>query len=195
MALGANLSTLLESIAPSYRSWSVLAGYFDGDGTVEFNIHLFTIEIRLAFDENWKPHLEGIRRFLETKSITCGRVRKKESYNTWHLVISEISSVKRMTRELLKYTVKKKAELSAVLRYLNDETTAEDFVDEMNAFVRMGERTGKIKGPAPPYTHETGKQLGHRCQSTRMTGQATIVSEEDKNRLPTNGRDGPLVQR
>lgn len=153
--------------SPSYRNWSALAGYFDGDGTVEFNIHLFTVEIRLAFDENWRVHLEGIRIFLEKRFITCGKVRKKESYNTWHLVISRISSVKRLTRELLKNTVKKKAELFAVLQYLNNKTTAEDFVDEMNAFVRKGERTGKIKGTAPPYTHETGRDLAHRCPRRR----------------------------
>lgn len=46
---------------PVYRSWSTLAGYFDGDGTVEFAIHPFTLQVRLAFDENWKPQLEGVR--------------------------------------------------------------------------------------------------------------------------------------
>jgi hypothetical protein len=148
---------------------------------VEFNFNLFTIEIRLAFDENWKPHLEGIRKFLEARSITCGTVRKKESFNTWHLVISNISSVKRMAKELIKYTVKKKAELSAVLRYLNDEITAEDFVNETNSFVRMGERTGKIRTDGPPYTRETGKELSHWCRSARISSKAPFWSEEGEN--------------
>jgi len=117
-------------------------GYFDGDGTVEFNIHKFMVEIRLAFDENWKPHLEGIRRFLEGKSIICGNVRKKESFKTWHLVISRISSVRRLARELVRHAVKKRAELIAVLRYLDDEITVETFVNEMNGVVRKGEGTG-----------------------------------------------------
>ena len=121
-----------------------MAGY-DGDGTVEFNIHKFTIEVRLAFDENWKPHLEGIRKFLQERSIICGTVRKKESYNTWHLVISRISSVKRMARELVKRSIKKKAELLIVLQYLDGEISGETFVDEMNYFVRIGERTGRSK--------------------------------------------------
>jgi len=35
-----------------YRSWSVVSGYFDGDGTVEFSVKKYRIEIRLAFDDN-----------------------------------------------------------------------------------------------------------------------------------------------
>jgi len=102
--------------APTYRTWGAIAGYFDGDGTVELNRHLFTVEIRLAFDENWKLHLVGIRNFIEAESIICGRVRKKESFNTWHLVVSWISCVKRLARKLLRHTVKKRAELLSALR-------------------------------------------------------------------------------
>ena len=178
MAIEAWRAVLAEVSAPSYSSWAGLAGYFDGDGTVEFNIHRFTIEIRLAFDENWKPHLEGIRKFLQERSIICGTVRKKESYNTWHLVISRISSVKRMARELVKHSIKKKAELLIVLQYLDGKISGETFVDEMNYFVRIGERTGKIKGPAPPFTHDTGKELARRCSGRKWK---TSASEEDKN--------------
>jgi intein/homing endonuclease len=131
MTIGPWRSVPAEASSPSYRGWAGLAGYFDGDGTVEFNIHKFTIEIRLAFDENWKPHLEGIRKFLESRSIICGNVRKKESYNTWHLVVSRISSVRKMSRELVKHTVKKKAELLAVLQYLDDGMTGEAFVKDV----------------------------------------------------------------
>ncbi len=183
----------VQGTSSSYRGWAALAGYFDGDGTVEFNIHKFIVEIRLAFDENWKPHLEGIRRFLEERSIICGNVRKKESFNTWHLVISRISSVKKLARGLVKHTVKKRPELLAVLQYLDDGITAEAFVEKMNAFVRQGERTGKIKGPAAPFTHETGRELAHRCPRPRK--RKSSASEEDKNQLQTGAHDGPVVQR
>jgi len=37
-----------------------LAGFFDGEGTVEFGVGKCTLHIRLAFDENWDAHLLGI---------------------------------------------------------------------------------------------------------------------------------------
>jgi hypothetical protein len=151
----------------TYKTWGELAGYFDGDGTIELNVHLFTIETRLAFDENWRPHLEGIRNFLFERSIICGAVRKKESFNTWHLVIAHSDSVIRMAEELVKYTVKKRGELQAALHYLKSETTAEEFVREFNEFVRMGERTGKIRPQAPPYTRSIGKELALRVHLGR----------------------------
>ena len=75
------------------------------------NVHVFTVEIRIAFDENWKPHLEMIRNFLIQRGIMCGAVRKKESFNTWHLVISQSPSVIRMAEEMVDYAVKKRGEL------------------------------------------------------------------------------------
>lgn len=178
-----------QGSSPSYRGWAALAGYFDGDGTVEFNIHTFTVEIRLAFDENWKPHLEGIRRFLEGKSIICGKVRKKESFNTWHLVISRISSVRRMARELVKHTVKKRAELIAVLRYLDDEITAEAFVNEMNGFVRKGERTGKIKDPLH-LTLTKPARNSHADARTHVSG-----SPRHRKKIRTNCKQVPTMGR
>lgn len=161
----------------TYKSWRELAGYFDGDGTVEVNVHLFTIEIRLAFDENWRPHLEGIRNFLSERGIICGAVRKKDGFNTWHLVISQSPSVIRMAEELVRFTVKKRGELFAVLHYLKDETTAEEFVEEINEFVRKGERTGKIRPDAAPYSRSLGKELAHKLQSPGNGRRRTNLEE------------------
>ena len=94
-----------------YRSWSALAGYFDGDGTVEFIVRPYGIEIRLAFDENWRPQLGGLGRFLLARSVIPGRVRRKQQSRTWHLVVSRRRSVVRMARAMIPYVVKKRAEL------------------------------------------------------------------------------------
>src|SRR5450759_3146187 len=102
---------------PIYRSWSTLAGYFDGDGTVEFSIHRFTLKVRLAFDENWKLHLEWLKQFIELRGIRCGAVRKKDGYNTWHIVVSDIEGVMLMDKKMLPYAAKKRIELKTVLDY------------------------------------------------------------------------------
>ena len=70
-------AALSQGTGPVYKSWSALAGYFDGDGTVEFSIHAFTIKMRLAFDENWKPHLEGLKQFLELRGISAELLGEK----------------------------------------------------------------------------------------------------------------------
>ena len=70
------------------------------------------------------------------------------------------------------------SELLIVLQYLDGNISGETFVDEMNYFVRIGERTGKIKGPAPPFTHDTGKELAYRFNGRKWKSSA---SEEDKN--------------
>ena len=129
-----------------YASWGTLAGYFDGGGTVEFSIHPYILKIRLAFDENWKPHLDGLRSFLEARGIRCGLVRRKDGYNTWHVVVSNIAGVMEMAKKMRPYTVKKTSELNAVIDYYHDRITGDEFVQTMNGLVVAGERTGKDRG-------------------------------------------------
>jgi hypothetical protein len=151
-----------EPDVESYRSWSELAGYFDGDGTVEFSIDSFTIHIRLAFDENWEAHLIGIANFLRVRGIVAGRVRRKESYNSWHIVISNAVGTKRMAKAMMPHTVKKRRELQAVLDYFEDELTGDEFVQVMNAEVVSGQRTGKLRKQGPHFTHVGGVQESRR---------------------------------
>jgi hypothetical protein len=143
----------------TYGNWVGLGGYFDGDGTIEVNVRTFTVDIRLAFDENWKPHLDGIRAFLEAHGVTCGAVRKKDGFNTWHLVIAQRASALLLAKKLLRHTVKKRGELIAAIAYMENEITAEELVRRFNNFVRIGERTGKLRRAAPPFTLSEGKEI------------------------------------
>jgi Zn-dependent M32 family carboxypeptidase len=120
-------------------------GYFDGDGTVEFSIHPFTIKVRLAFDENWRPHLEGLRQFLELRGIRCGVVRRKDGYNTWHVVVSNIEGVMVMAKRMLPYAAKKRVELKSILDYYEDRITGDQFVDTMNRLVLAGRKNWQVQ--------------------------------------------------
>ena len=141
--------------------WHYLAGYFDGDGTVEVSVKVFTLHIRLAFDENWRPHLEAVKHFLETRGIKVGLVRKKESFNTWHVVVSNSAGVVEMARSLIQHSTKKREELDAVMGYFSNEITGDEFVDVMNSSVMKGQRTGKIREGGPPFTHAEGRELAY----------------------------------
>jgi len=159
---------------PVYRGWSSLAGYFDGDGTVEFSIHPFTLKVRLAFDENWKPHLDGLRQFLGLRGITCGMVRRKDGYNTWHVVVSNIEGIKLMAKKMLPYAAKKKIELKTVLDYYGDRITGDQFVDMMNRLVLAGERTGKHRGRGPNFTYSNGVLESRRLGEERRVAKRTV---------------------
>jgi hypothetical protein len=162
-------------VRPPCGAWSTLAGYFEGDGTVEFSVLDPQIHIRLAFDDNWKPFLEGIRLFLLSNGVYPGTVRRKEQSKTYHVVVARIDSVILMAKRMLPYSVKKKQELEIVIEYLEGRLSGRDFVDVMNEEVRRGQRTGKLRPRAAPYR--------------RMKRRTYILEQEPDNRLfhPADG--------
>jgi hypothetical protein len=134
---------------------------------VEVSVRVFTLHIRLAFDENWRPHLGAVKHFLETRGVRVGLVRKKESFNTWHVVVSNKEGVLNMARNLVQHCTKKREELEAVVGYYSDVITGDEFINAMNSFVLRGERTGKIREGGPPFTLTEGRELA--CLAGRIT--------------------------
>jgi len=162
-------------VGPVYKGWSGVAGYFDGDGTVEFSIHEFVLKIRLAFDENWRPHLEALKVFLESRGIVCGSVRRKDGYNTWHVVVSNIEGVVKMAKSMMPYSTKKRIELQAVAEYYCDRITGDQFVQVMNGLVSLGERTGKNRGTGPPFCYSNGVLESRRIGEQRRASKRVII--------------------
>jgi intein/homing endonuclease len=199
--MGAGLATDKPSGVDGYvyRNWACLAGYFDGDGTVEFRVLERRVEVRLAFDDNWKPFLEGVRAFLLSKDVVAGLVRRKVQSKTWHIVISGGESVKLMCRRMLPYSTKKQMELSGVLSYLNSQISGAQFVELMNDQVRKGQRTRKIRPGGPPYTKGDAARIGRAIGVKHMletrwgdqAGSPLSSLVEDKKRLNSS----PLVGR
>jgi hypothetical protein len=143
---------------------------------VEFSVKVFRIEIRLAFDENWKPLLDGLRQFLAHRSIGSGKVRSKGKSRTWHLVVSRRRSVLRMAKAMLPHVVKKRKELIAVISYMEGNNTGRDFVDAMNRAVKLGERVGKIREGGPDFTHASGVRTSRFVgESRRRSVRTTLV--------------------
>jgi hypothetical protein len=156
---------------------------------VEVSVRVFTLHIRLAFDENWRPHLEAVRRFLETRGVRVGLVRKKESFNTWHVVVSNTAGVVDMARNLVRHCTKKREELEAVMDYYSNVITGDEFVASMNSFVMKGERTGKIREGGPPFTHAEGRELAY------LAGRITKArrSRESSESRPAQPREDVAI--
>ena len=79
---------------------------------------------------------------------------------TWHLVISGRESEKVMCRSMLPYAVKKRAELQAVLAYLNNQIPGLQFIEIVKGQVRTGQRTGKLRPQGPPFTSRIAAKIG-----------------------------------
>ena len=121
--------------------------------------------------------MEGVKQFLEARKIKAGLVRKKESYNTWHVVVSNKQGVVEMARKLTRYCTKKRPELEAVIDYYSNRITGDEFVGMMNSFVASGERTGKIREGGPPFTLLEGRELALIAAGFRRVAESDFEVE------------------
>lgn len=105
-------------------------------------------------------------------------VRRKDGYNTWHVVVSNIVGVVVMAKKMLPYAAKKQVELKAVLDYYDDRITGDQFVEVMNKLVLAGERTGKNRGRGPDFTYSHGvlesRTRGERKRVAKRTLQVPV---------------------
>jgi hypothetical protein len=49
--------------------WRETSGYFDADGTVHYDLKKWVLFPRLAFCDNFRPHIEMVRGFLVSKDV------------------------------------------------------------------------------------------------------------------------------
>jgi len=147
-----------------YQNWSVVAGYFDGDGSVEEVVGQFVVMIRLGFKDNWDRQLFAVRSFLDTSGIRSGKLTKnfhKGSISAWQLRVTSLLGVVETSKQMLPYAYKKRTELKAVIDYLEDRITGDELVEIVNNEVRIGNKTGKTKKSNLPFSKSEGDILRH----------------------------------
>lgn len=147
-----------------YNSWRQVAGYFDGDGAVYVSIKKYVLKIRLCFYDAWKPQLEGIKAFLETRGIRTRQlaVQRKKLGDVWYLTISDAINIRVIARKILPFLCKKRGDLLIALGYLDGKLTAEEAIAELNESVNDKRRSGYIRKATIPYTRSEGTILGRR---------------------------------
>ena len=165
-----------------YRSWAALGGYFDGDGTVEELVGDFVVGVRLGFSDNWPEQLLAVRRFLVSQGIRLGnltRSRRKGIEHAWKLMVCNKDAVLTMATKMLPHVVKKKAELEAVVLYLNDRITGDEFVSRVNHEVAIGDKLGKYKHSTLPCTRAEGNRA-RRVFSPSRAREVNLVKIPDQ---------------
>jgi len=175
--------TSSELETPPYHSWRQVAGYFDGDGNVGLEVVKRALRFKLRYVDTWKPQIVSIAIFLERHDLRFSKIGRDEKTGNWQpayrLDITEVKSVLTAARAMLRYTVKKRAELQIVIDYLEGRITGNTAIASFNAEVRSGRRRGKIRAEAVPYTRQDGLRLSklENARKARAT-YAVHVSPE-----------------
>jgi hypothetical protein len=115
--------------------------------------------VKLGFKDNWDKQLLAVRSFLESNDIAAGELTKNyhgRAVSAWQLRITNLAGVIEMSKRMLPYVYKKRAELKAVPDYLEVRTTGDELVAIVNNEVNIGNKTGKVKTSNLPSTKSLG---------------------------------------
>ncbi len=145
----------------SYRSWRETAGYSDGDGGLLLTPEMYTLSLGFDWADSYGPQLDGVRRFLVSEGLKPERVYALGGEKpVWHLRLSNRCDLLTALIEMVPFLIKKKRQAESVIRYLRDEITGEQLVEDFNRAILDGTRLGYMRSLKMPYTHSQGVEKG-----------------------------------
>ncbi len=178
-----------------YSSWRQVAGYFDGDGNVGLEVVKRVLRFKVRFVDTWRPQIESIEHFLAQRGVRCSSIGKDVKRGTWQtayrLDVTEVRSVAKIARALLKHSVKKRAELGVVIDYLEGRITGNQALEAFNEEVHSGRRRGKIRTTNVPYTREVGLRLS-KLENARKARAAYAVNVPNRIQVRIKRDHGQL---
>ncbi|HVH15165.1 MAG TPA: hypothetical protein VNA15_05535 [Candidatus Angelobacter sp.] len=138
---------------------SYIAGFFDGEGCVNFYVGKLTIRrIWLVIAQKSTEILEEISLWLASHRIKVSKISPVTRGNV--ILIRGIENIKRWIELLAPFVRIKKRQLIAVSDYLSDRITGNQFVQIINDEVILGKRSGKIRNlPDQAWTRSVGLSL------------------------------------
>ena len=157
-----------------YDSWRQVAGYFDGDGTVGFDIQMFTLGMFLELSENWRPRLQEVETFLNREGIRTYIPNKTLAGRAHVLKILRTPSVIGAARSMLPFAFKKELELKTLLDYYSDLITGNHVIEIFNSEVISGKRVGKIREGTIPHVYSVGRRRAYEF-TMHLANQANRI--------------------
>lgn len=146
--------------------WAYVAGYLDGDGSVEIRVGVFTIRFSLTWADTCRTQLERVRAFLITEGIRPSRIRGGKSTlgrKVWHLSVWELNGVLAACEEMVGFLEKKRAQVRAVIGYLRDTISGNEAIRVFNQDKRRGNWSGKPRKEVIPWKMKEGYTLAKRA--------------------------------
>jgi hypothetical protein len=104
-----------------------------------------------------------------------GRDEKEVWQAAYRLDVSEVGSVLKTAKAMLRHCVKKKEDLRIAIDYLEGRITGNQAIRAFNAEVRIGRRRGQIREENLPYTREEGLRLS-QLENARNARAAYAVN-------------------
>ncbi len=191
---GAFVSQEASEVLPvtSREIWRYIAGYFDGDGSVDVDANAYTLRWVLSFSDNWLDQILFVKALLEQRGIRVQKPRRA-GVGGWRLVVAEIESVRKMASNMLESggLHKKRSELLLLLAYYDNKVTGNAVAEVLNYHVSSGARIGKIRQLNIPFTYSQGLRQGIRASVVggKFLGQRERKQlVEDHVRLCLNGK-------
>lgn len=142
--------------------WCQVAGYFDGDGSVEPKFGIFTIRFGLTWADTYRKQLVHLQRFLKRQGIHTTRVRRSRSTlgrPVWHLSVWQRLNVIETCLRIIPHLDKKRIQATTALEYLEGLLTGTNVVNTFNAECRQGKWSGKLRDLDLPWTRDEGREL------------------------------------
>lgn len=155
----------------SYRDWRVIAGYFDGDGSVIRMIGSFTVGFSIHFGDTWRKQIQDIRIFLLGQGLRVSEViegRPRIGVTEYQIQIAQKESARKVGRRMLPYLNKKREDVKVMLDYLDNRITGEEAIERLNDLVIQGRRSGKITQVHMPYTLSEGRRHNEILGAERL---------------------------
>ena len=161
--------------------WCQVAGYFDGDGSVEPKFQIFTIGFGLTWTDSYRKQLLHLRRFLKRQGIHTTKVRSSKSIlgrPVWHLSAWGRLDVIETCMKMIPHLDKKRIQGMTAMKYLEGRLTGTNVVNTFNAECRQGRWSGKLRDLDLPLTRDEGREL------------AQLNANDPRNRkYSSSGRD------
>ncbi|MDE1852248.1 MAG: hypothetical protein KGI38_00705 [Thaumarchaeota archaeon] len=179
-----------------YTSWTAIAGFFDGDGSVDVDAREYTLHWVLSFSDNWLGQIQQIREFLAGHGIRVGKPRRV-GIGGWTCEVKEISSLKTMAMEMLRSggIYKKKRELQLLVDYYSDKVSGTEVLEAFNSEARLRIRVGKIRSTDMPYTHSEGLERARYASRFERRGLNATETQNLINEYLTKGVTGKSLAR
>jgi hypothetical protein len=164
-----------------YSDWRQVAGFFDGDGLVKVDPGKFVLALGLRWDDNYKQQIEQLAAFLDSRGIRHGKIIK--SGGAWHVLVKRLVDVRKVSRNIARFSFKKRNELIAVLDYLENRITGDQVSSRLNGEVRRGNRLGDIRRVRMPYKRGEGKRRFAARRAKNLRRLLAILSPEQAKEI------------
>jgi len=185
---------------PEYREeevdWKYVAAFFDGEGAVTFRVSegSFTADVALTITSTYRPVIAELAGFLREEDIRVSVVERGT-----RVYVSKRDSVIKMGRAMLPYLRIKHDQVRALIDYLEDRLTVNEFYEILMKAWRERARRERPELPYPlPYTHSEGHHLAHRLGGLGRTiargiDQEVMEEYERLKRIVTPKRSDLIV--